>query len=81
MHICYIYLNISGKGFSSSSLLPSVAKEYGLFLKDAMTCSLLSGASAFFTIAVVFVLKVKNNNVVTVDTISKKCKQIYFKII
>ena len=56
----YIYLNISGNSFSSSSLLPSVAKQYGPFLKDVITCSLLNGASASFTIAVAFVLKVKN---------------------
>lgn len=50
------YLNIKGKSFSSSSLLPSVAKQYGLSFKNVSNASLLSGARASFTIAVLLVL-------------------------
>ena len=57
--IVLTYLNIKGKSFSSSSLLPSVAKQYGLFCKNSSNASLLSGPRASLKIAVLLVLKMK----------------------
>jgi len=56
-----IYLNIRGNSFSSSSLLPSVAKQKGRCFSDEITCSLLNGARASLTIDVAFVLERDNH--------------------